>query len=86
MVLLVFGDKVVQVVSQEISAVHASMPVKHSKIGWFFPVRTVFRATEIQNNGHSVLVILAYWTLVRGGGVCSNSAVSVLGVFGGFEV
>ena len=75
-----------KVVSEEVCAVHAAVAVEHSEVGWFFPVGDVFWFGEVENDGDSIFVVLSDGSLVGGGGVGSDGAVSVFGVFGGFEV
>lgn len=75
-----------QVVAQEVRALHAAVPVEHPEISGLLPVGHVLRLREIEDDGHSVLVVLADGSLVGGGGVCADGAVAVLGVLGGLEV
>ena len=53
-----------KVIPQEISAVDSSMSVEYSKICCFFPINTMFGLTDIQNDCHSVLVILSNRPLI----------------------
>ena len=75
-----------QVVSQKISAVHASVAVKDSKIGRFLPFGDVFRFYEIEDNCHSIFVVLAYRTLVGRSRVGANGAMRIFGMFGRLEI
>lgn len=85
-VLSLFGDEGVQVVPEEVSAVHAPVPVEDSKVGRFLPVGGMFWFGKVEDDGHSVLVVLADWPLVGRGRVGSYGAMSILGVLGGLEV
>ncbi len=76
-----------QIVPQEIGTIHAAVPIKHSEVGWLLPVCAhVFWLGEIEDDGHSVLIVFSHWTLVGGGGVGSDGAVAVLAVLGRLEV
>lgn len=44
------------------------MSIEYSEIGGFLPVGTVFWSGDVEDDGYSVLVVLANWTLV---GACS---------------
>lgn len=84
---LFLGDVGVQVVPQEIGAIHPAVPIKHPKVGRLLPVGPhVLWLGEIEDDGHSVLVVLPHWALVGGGGVGSDSPVPILAVFGWLEV
>jgi hypothetical protein len=85
-ILAFFGDEGMQVVPEKIGAVHAAMAVEDSEVGWLLPVGCVFGLRKIEDDGHSVFVVLAYWPLVGGGRVCPNGAMSILGMLGGFKI
>jgi hypothetical protein len=84
---LFLGDVGVQVVPQEISAIHPAVSIEHSEVGWLLPVGPhVLGLGEIEDDGHSVLIVLPHWSLVGGGGVGPDGAVPVLAVLGWLEV
>ena len=56
-----------EIVSEEVGAVHASVPIEHSEVGRFLPVCCVLGLAEIQYDSYSVLVVLSHRTLIRGG-------------------
>lgn len=63
------------------------MSIKHPKVGWLLPVSShVLGLGEIEDDGHSVLIVLSHWTLVSGGRIGSDGAVPVLAVFGWLEI
>jgi hypothetical protein len=77
----------VQVVPEEVGALHAAVAVENSEVGGLLPVCAyVFGLGEVEDDGHAVLVVLSDWPLVGGGGVGADGAVAVLGVLGGLEV
>ena len=75
-----------EVVSEEVGAVHASVAVEYSEVGRLLPLPYVFGLTKVQNDGHSVLIILSDGALVGRGRIGSDGAVSIFGVLGGLEV
>lgn len=80
------GDEGMQIVPQEIRAFHATMPVEHPEIRRLLPVSNVLRLREVQYDGHSVLVVLAHWSLVGGGRVGADGAMAVFGVLSRLKV
>lgn len=75
-----------KVIPEKISAIHASMSVEYPKISWFFPISDVFGFGEVEDDGNSVFVVLADRSLVGGGGVGTNGAMSIFGMLGGFKI
>lgn len=86
MVLAVFADEGVEVVSEEVGAVHASVAVEHSEVGRLLPFAYMLRLAEVEDDGHSILIILSDGALVGRSRIGSNGAVSIFGVFGRLEV
>jgi hypothetical protein len=84
--LFLFGDEVMQVVSEEVCAVDTSVAVEDPEVCCLFPVHAMFRFGDVQDDGDSVFVVLADGSLVSGGGVGLDISAGVFGVFGGFEV
>ena len=66
--LLILNNEIVEVVSQVIRAGRASMAVKHTEETYLRPldvkVLLVFRLQNIQNYGHTILVVVSNYTLV----------------------
>ena len=68
-----------QVVSKKISAVHAAVPIENSEISRLLPLpHHVFRFCKVEDDCHSIFIILPHWTLVSRGRVGADGAVTVL--------
>ena len=55
-----------KVVSQKIRTIHASVSVKYSEVSWLLPVCGMLGLREVENDGHSILIVLPDWSLVGG--------------------
>lgn len=75
-----------QIVPQIVSTVSASMTVKHSKIGYLFPFGAVFGLWDVQNDSHTVFVVVPDWALVGGCSVGLDIAVRFDAVLGRLKV
>jgi hypothetical protein len=81
-----FGDEVVKIVPQKVGTIHPPMTIEHSKISWFFPIVAVFRFCEVQDDGNSVLVVLANRSLISWSRIRSDSPMAVLWMLGGLKI
>lgn len=81
-----FRDEVVKIVPQKVGTIHSSMAIEHSKISWFFPIAAVFRFCEVQDDGNSVLVVLANRSLISWSRIRSDSSMPVLRMLGRLKV
>ena len=87
MLRFLFGNVCVQVIPQKISAIHAAVPIEYSKIGRFLPLSYhLLWFREVQDDCHSIFIVLPHWALIGRGGVGSDGSVPVLGVFCRFEI
>ena len=75
-----------KVISQEICTVHTSVTVEESEVSWFFPVSYIVRFGKVEYDSTPIFVVFSDRPLIGGGRICSDSAMSILGVFGGFKV
>lgn len=57
------------------------MSIENSKVSWFFPLGYMFGFCKIEDNGHSILVILTNRALVCWCRVCSDSTMCIFGMF-----
>lgn len=68
-----------QVVPKKISAVHAAVPIENSEIGWLLPLpHHVFRLCKVEDDCHSIFIVLPHRTLVSRGRVSADGAMTVL--------
>ena len=81
-----FGYESMEVISQEISAIHASMPIKYSKISWFLPICSMLRLAKIEYYSNSVLIVLSDRSLISWCRISSNGAMSIFRMFSRLEV
>lgn len=84
--VFILDDELVEVVPEEISTDCASMPVVNTEEGAFGPlvILVVFGLGfhNIQNDSHSVLVVVSYDALIRVSTITSNEAISLVGELG----
>lgn len=69
-----------EIISEEISAINASVSIEYPKVSCLFPVSAVLRLANIQYNGNTVLIILSNWPLIGRGWIGTNVSVGILGV------
>ena len=74
-----FDDELVQVVTQEISTGTAAMPVVDAKERALRPVLVgpTWRLQNVENDAHTVFVVVPHQPLVRIGGVGAHYSVSL---------
>lgn len=53
-----------QIISQEIRAIHASVPIKNSEVGWLLPIADMLRFAKVEDDRYSVFIVLANWPLI----------------------
>ncbi len=76
----VFYDELVKIISEEISTNVATMSIIDPKKGALGPLRTMellrFWFHDIQNDCDTILVVIAYDSLIRVRTICSNYSIS----------
>ena len=75
-----------QIVPEVVSAVGSAVPVEHSEVGYFFPLSAVLRLGDVQNDGHTILIVVSDGALICGRGISLDIAIGLDAVFGGLEV
>lgn len=64
-----------KIIAEKICTISSSMTIKYTKISDFFPFSTVFRSRQIENDGHSVFIIIPDRALI--GRCCISLYVSI---------
>jgi hypothetical protein len=62
------------------------MPIKHSEVSRFLPVTDMLRLGEVEDDGHSIFIVLSNWPLIGGGRIRAYGPMPIFGVFGRFKV
>ena len=75
-----------QIVPEVVSAVGSAVSVEHSKVGYFLPLGAVFRLGDVQNDGHTILIVVSDGALICGRGISLDIAIGLDAVLGGLEV
>ena len=75
-----------QIIPQVISAIGASMSIKNSKVGDLLPFSAVFGLWDIQNNSHSILIVISDGALICGRGICFDMSIRLDTVFGRLKI
>jgi hypothetical protein len=76
----------VQIISEVVSAVSASVSIKDSKIGDLLPFSTVFRLGDVKNDSDSILIVISYGALISGCGIGFDMSIRLDTVFGRLKI
>jgi hypothetical protein len=76
----------VQIVPEVVSAVGPTVPVEHSEVGYFLPLGAVLRLGDVQNDSHTIFIVVSDGALVCGRGISLDIAIGLDAVLGRLEV